>query len=65
MPLVLNAADVQKLLNYCRTNSYTAIKHIKEEYPASKKLIGSKVRTQDFANAFDFTIADIEAALKE
>jgi hypothetical protein len=64
MPLILNAADIQKLLKYCRTNSYITVKHIKDEYPASRKLIGSKVRTQDFAHAFDFTVEEVEAALK-
>jgi ABC-type Fe3+-hydroxamate transport system substrate-binding protein len=65
MPLILLATDIQKILKYCRTNSYNTIKEIKEEYPASGKLIGSKVRIQDFADAFDYTIEEIEKALKE
>jgi hypothetical protein len=65
MPLILNVQDIQKLLKYCRTYSYLTIKEIKEEYPLSDKLKGSKVRTTDFALAYDFNIEDIKATLKE
>lgn len=58
-PLILRAKDVQLILNLCRTDSYRVIKEIKEEYPFSKKLIGSKVRMEDLAQAYNLNIDEV------
>ena len=62
--LVLRVENVQKILNVCRTNAYQIIKNIKTEYPFSEKLIGSKVRTEDLADAYDLKIENIYNILK-
>ena len=62
--LVLRVENVQKILNVCRTNAYQIIKNIKTEYPFSEKLIGSKVRTEDLAHAYDMKIEHIHNILK-
>lgn len=62
--LVLRVENVQKILNVCRTNAYQIIKNIKTEYPFSEKLIGSKVRTEDLAHAYDLKIENIHNILK-
>ena len=62
--LVLRVENVQKILNVCRTNAYQIIKNIKTEYPFSEKLIGSKVRTEDLAHAYDLKIENINNILK-
>jgi hypothetical protein len=58
-PLILRAKDVQLVLNLCRTDSYRVIKEIKDEYPYSKKLIGSKVRMEDLAQAYNLNVEHI------
>jgi predicted DNA-binding transcriptional regulator AlpA len=63
--LVLREKDVQKILNVCRTDAYEVINEIREEYPHSKKLKGSKVRTEDLAHAYDLKVEDIYRTLKE
>lgn len=63
--LVLRIEDVQKVLNVCRTDGYKIIKEIKADYVFSDKLKGSKVRTEDLANAYDLKIEDIFNILKE
>ncbi len=63
--MVLRAIDVSKLLRYCRTDSYEAIKEIKANYPFSKKLKGSKVRIEDFAHAYDFNVEDIKKVIQK
>ena len=62
--LVLRVENVQKILDVCRTNAYQIIKNIKTEYPFSEKLIGSKVRTEDLADAYDLKIEHIHNILK-
>jgi hypothetical protein len=62
--LVLRVENVQKILNVCRTDAYKIIKNIKAEYPFSEKLIGSKVRTEDLAHAYDLKIEHIYNILK-
>lgn len=62
--LVLRVENVQKILNVCRTDAYQIIKNIKTEYPFSEKLIGSKVRTEDLADAYDLKIENIYNILK-
>lgn len=63
--LVLRIEDVQKVLNVCRTDGYKIIKEIKTDYIFSGKLIGSKVRTQDLAHAYDLKMEDIFRILNE
>lgn len=63
--LVLREKDVQKILNVCRTDAYQIIKNIKAEYEFSDKLVGSKVRTEDLAHAYDLKVEDIYRTLKE
>lgn len=63
--LVLRIKEVQKVLYVCRTNGYKIIKEIKSDYEFSKKLNGSKVRTEDLANAYDLKVEDIFRILKE
>ena len=63
--LVLRIEDVQKVLNVCRTQGYEIIKEIKTDYVFSEKLKGSKIRTEDLANAYDLKIEDICNILKE
>ncbi len=62
-PLILRAKDVQTLLNLCRTDSYKVIKELKDEYPYSAKLKGSKVRIEDFAEAYNLKIEMIYSTL--
>lgn len=61
--LVLRVDNVQKILNVCRTDAYQIIKNIKDEYEFSEKLIGSKVRTKDLADAYDLNVEDIYRTL--
>ncbi|MCU0466963.1 MAG: hypothetical protein MUF58_00035 [Arcicella sp.] len=61
--LVLRVENVQKVLNVCRTDAYQIIKDIKAEYPFSKKLKGSKVRTEDLADAYDLVIENVYQVL--
>lgn len=63
--LVLREKDVQKILNVCRTDAYRIIKNIKDDYEFSDKLVGSKVRTEDLADAYDLKVEDIYRTLKE
>ncbi len=63
--LVLKEKDVRNILKVCRTNAYEVINEIREEYPHSKKLKGSKVRTEDLAHAYDLKVEDIYRTLKE
>jgi hypothetical protein len=63
--LVLRVENVQKLLKFCRTDAYEVINEIRQEYPYSKKLKGSKVRTEDLAHAYDLKVEDIYRTLKE
>jgi hypothetical protein len=63
--LVLREKDVQKILNVCRTDAYQIIKNIKAEYEFSDKLVGSKVRTEDLAHAYDLKVEDIYRTLKK
>ena len=63
--LVLRVENVRKILNVCRTDAYQIIKNIKAEYVFSDKLVGSKVRTKDLANAYDLNLEDIYRTLKE
>jgi hypothetical protein len=62
--LVLRVDNVQKILNVCRTDAYQIIKNIKAEYEFSDKLVGSKVRTEDLAHAYDLKVEDIYRTLK-
>ena len=61
--LILREKDVQKILKVCRTDAYNVINEIRQEYPYSKKLRGSKVRTDDLANAYDLKMEDIYRTL--
>lgn len=63
--LVLRAVDVQKILNTCRSDSYRVIKEIREHYPDSAKLSGSKIRTEDLAFEYNLKLEAIERCLKE
>jgi hypothetical protein len=63
--LVLRVESVRKILKVCRTDAYEVISEIKQEYPYSKKLKGSKVRTEDLAHAYDLKVEDIYRTLKE
>ena len=63
--LILREKDVQKILNVCRTDAYQIIKNIKAEYEFSDKLVGSKVRTEDLAHAYDLKVEDIYRTLKK
>jgi hypothetical protein len=63
--LVLKEKDVRNILKVCRTDAYEVINEIREEYPHSKKLKGSKVRTEDLAHAYDLKVEDIYRTLKE
>ena len=63
--LVLREKDVEKIMNARRTNAYQIIKNIKAEYEFSNKLVGSKVRTKDLADAYDLDLEDIYRTLKE
>ena len=62
--LVLRENDVQEILKMCRTDAYNVINEIRQEYPYSKKLRGSKIRTEDLADAYDLEVEDIYRALK-
>jgi hypothetical protein len=62
--LILRAKDVQKILNVCRTQSYEIIKNLRESYPYSQKLKGSKIRTEDLANFYNLKLEDIEKRLQ-
>ncbi|GGD73389.1 hypothetical protein GCM10011514_41810 [Emticicia aquatilis] len=64
-PIVLRAADVQKILNTCRSDSYRIIKEIRENYPDSAKLSGSKIRTDNLAEEYNISLEAIERCLKE
>ncbi len=61
--LILRAEEVQKVLNVCRSDSYQIIKDIRESYPYSMKLKGSKIRTKDLADYYDLSVEDIQQAL--
>lgn len=61
--LILREKDVQKILKVCRTDAYNVINEIKQEYPYSNKLKGSKVRTEDLAAAYDLKVDDIYSTL--
>jgi hypothetical protein len=63
--LILREKDVRKILELCRTDAYNVINDIRQEYPYSKKLRGSKVRTKDLADAYDLNLEDIYRTLKE
>ena len=63
--LVLRENDVQEILKMCRTDAYNVINEIRQEYPYSKKLKGSKIRTEDLADAYDLEVEDIYRTLKE
>ena len=63
--LVLREKDVREILKVCRTDAYRIIKNIKADYEFSHKLVGSKVRTEDLANAYDLKVEDIYRTLKE
>ena len=62
--LILREKDVQKVLKVCRTDAYNVINEIRQEYPYSKKLRGSKIRTADLADAYDLEVEDIYRILK-
>ena len=62
--LVLRENDVQEILKMCRTDAYNVINEIRQEYPYSKKLRGSKIRTEDLADAYDLEVEDIYRILK-
>ena len=62
--LVLRENDVQEILKMCRTDAYNVINEIRQEYPYSKKLRGSKIRTADLADAYDLEVEDIYRILK-
>ena len=62
--LVLRENDVQEILKMCRTDAYNVINEIRQEYPYSKKLKGSKIRTEDLADAYDLEVEDIYRILK-
>ena len=62
--LVLRENDVQEILKMCRTDAYNVINEIRQEYPYSKKLKGSKIRTEDLADAYDLEVEDIYRTLK-
>lgn len=64
-PLILRAADVQKILRASRTESYVVIKELKECYPYSAKLKGSKIRTEDLLNEFNLKIEEIVERLND
>ncbi len=57
--IILRAKDVQRIMNVCKTDSYSMIKEIKEDYPYSKKLKGSKIRTEDLAHCYDLKMDEI------
>ena len=63
--LVLREKDVREILKVCRTDAYQIIKNIKAEYEFSDKLVGSKVRTEDLAHAYDLKVEDIYRTLKK
>ena len=62
--LVLRENDVKEILKMCRTDAYNVINEIRQEYPYSKKLKGSKIRTEDLADAYDLEVEDIYRTLK-
>jgi len=64
-PIVLRAADVQKILNTCRSDSYRVIKEIRENYPNSAKLLGSKIRTDDLAEEYNISLEAIVKCLNQ
>ena len=65
MKLILRAADVQIILNVCRTDSYRIIKEIKEDYPYSGLLTGSKIKNEDLAEHYKLKVEEICALLSE
>jgi|LakMenEpi03Aug12_release.lakeMendotaPanAssembly.Ray.scaffolds.fasta_scaffold6870312_1 hypothetical protein len=64
MKFILRAIDVQLVMNVCKTHSYKIIKEIKEDYPHSGKLKGSKIRTEDLADFYDLNITEINSFLE-
>ena len=63
--LILRAEEVQRVLNVCRSDSYQIIKDIRESYPYSMKLKGSKIRIKDLADYYDLSVEDIQQALNK
>ena len=64
IPLILRAIEVQRILSASRTESYQIIREIKDSYPYSNKLKGSKIRTEDLADAYDLNLERIDDVLK-
>lgn len=63
--IILRVEDVEKILNTCKSDSYRIIKEIRENYPDSAKLSGSKIRTDNLAEEYNISLEAIERCLFE